>query len=428
MQVTKHFSLRELTKSATAERRGISNNPTPEHLENMKYVCEQILEPVRAHFKKPVTINSSYRSPDLNRAVGGSSRSQHCNGQAVDFEIQGVSNKELADWIADNLIFDQVILEFYNWKDGKNSGWVHASIRKDGQNRGQRLIASKSAAGGTVYTAVNDFDPSTAPKEHKQLIQTATEAVHASTVEPIVAEKKCSHCGQTLPNTATATATPAVTPAVPVAARRVTETNPMKALQQKAGITADGLWGPGTFKAAMNHFKLSGPRAAHFFAQCAHESGNFKTFSENLNYSSSGLNKIFPKYFARAGRNAAEYHRKPEMIANVVYASRMGNGDTASGDGWKYRGRGAIQLTGKNNYTAFSVWAKRPDVLTNPDIVATELAFESALWFFESNNLWSICDKGFDTATITQLTRRINGGTHGLDDRIAKTKKYSSWI
>ena len=423
MQVTKHFSLQELTRSTTAQRRGISNNPTPEHLENMKYVCEQILEPVRAHFGKPVTINSSYRSPALNAAVGGSSRSQHCNGQAVDFEIQGVSNKELADWVADNLIFDQVILEFYNWKDGKNSGWVHASIRKDGKNRGQRLIASKSAAGGTVYTAVNDFDPSTAPKEHKQLIKTANEAVPASTVEPIISQKKCDHCGQPLPSNASAPAVQA--PARP--ATRVTETNPMKALQQKAGVAADGLWGPGTYKAARNYFKMSPTRAAHFFAQCAHESGNFKTFSENLNYSADGLNRIFPKYFVRAGRNAQQYHRQPEKIANVVYANRLGNGDPASGDGWKFRGRGAIQLTGKNNYTAFSQWAKRPDVLTNPDIVATELAFESALWFFESNGLWSICDKGFDNATITQLTKRINGGTHGLDDRLQKTKKYSAW-
>ena len=140
------------------------------------------------------------------------------------------------------------------------------------------------------------------------------------------------------------------------------------------------------------------------------------------------MDSVFGKYFARGGRDAKEYERQPEKIANVVYASRMGNGDTASGDGWKFRGRGAIQLTGRNNYTAFSKWANRPDVLTNPDIVATELAFESAIWFFETNGLWQICDGGFSRNTITMLTKRINGGTHGLDDRIQKTVKYSSWI
>jgi putative chitinase len=105
----------------------------------------------------------------------------------------------------------------------------------------------------------------------------------------------------------------------------------------------------------------------------------------------------------------------------------MGNGNEASGDGWKYRGRGPIQLTGKNNYQAFADYAKRPDIMTNPDIVTTELAFESALFFFEKNNLWAICDKGIDKTTITSLTKKINGGTHGLDDRIAKTQKFAGW-
>lgn len=419
MQLSPHFTLAELTRSPTAERRGISNRPTPEHIENMKNVCEKILEPVRAHFGKPVRINSSYRSPDLNKAIGGASKSQHCNGEAVDFEIMGVSNKAVADWVGDNLEYDQVILEFWAPGGDPNAGWVHASLKRHGTNRGQKLIAKKTG-GRTTYTPVNDFDPSTAPAKVRKLVQAT------------VPTDKCGHCGQALPRSASpAPAAPAPAPAprsAPTFDGIVTETNPMKALQQKIGVVADGAWGPGTFKAAMAHFKLSGPRAAHFFAQCAHESGNFRTFSENLNYSASGLNKIFPKYFARAGRDANQYHRKPEMIANVVYASRMGNGDTQSGDGWKFRGRGAIQLTGKNNYTAFSQWAKRPDVLTNPDIVSTELAFESALWFFESNNLWPICDKGFDNATITQLTRRINGGTHGLEDRIQKTQKYSQWV
>ena len=156
-KLTEHFTIEELTASNTAKARKISNEPTAQHLENMKYVCEKILEPVRAHFGKPVRINSSYRSPALNVAVGGSKTSQHVNGQAVDFEIDGVSNKLLADWVADNLEFDQVILEFYVEGD-KNSGWVHASIKKEGGNRKQKLIAKKDGK-STRYLPTNDFDP-----------------------------------------------------------------------------------------------------------------------------------------------------------------------------------------------------------------------------------------------------------------------------
>ena len=105
----------------------------------------------------------------------------------------------------------------------------------------------------------------------------------------------------------------------------------------------------------------------------------------------------------------------------------MGNGPESSGDGWKFRGRGPIQLTGKSNYTQFSQDIGRPDVLTNPDIVATDLAFESALWFFRKNNLFAIADKGVSDAVITQITKRVNGGTHGLDDRLKKTKQYAGW-
>ena len=144
-QLTEHFNLGEMTVSPTAKRLGLSNQPTAEHIENMRYCCEKILEPVRAKFG-PVTINSSYRAPLVNKAVGGSKTSQHVNGQAIDFEVKGVDNKTVADWVADNLEFDQVILEFYTAGD-KNSGWVHASIKKEGGNRKQRLIARKSKAG-----------------------------------------------------------------------------------------------------------------------------------------------------------------------------------------------------------------------------------------------------------------------------------------
>ena len=198
-------------------------------------------------------------------------------------------------------------------------------------------------------------------------------------------------------------------------------------LQQKIGVTADGAFGPGTLKAAMNYYKLSPRRAAHFFAQTAHESGNFKAFSENLNYGAKGLLGIFRKYFPTEAL-ARAYERQPQKIANRVYANRMGNGDEASGDGWKFRGRGALQLTGKSNYQAFADYIGRPDVMINPDLVANELCFESALWFFDRNKLWGICDQGVNDASILALTKRINGGTHGLDDRKMKTKKFFSWV
>lgn len=198
-------------------------------------------------------------------------------------------------------------------------------------------------------------------------------------------------------------------------------------LQQKIGVTADGAFGPGTFKKASAFYKLSHNRAAHFFAQTAHESGGFKAFSENLNYGTKGLRGIFSKYFPTDAL-ARSYERQPQKIANRVYANRMGNGPEGSGDGWKYRGRGALQLTGKDNYQAFSNYIGRPDVMDNPDLVAGELCFESALWFFDKNKLWGICDQGTGDNAILALTKRINGGTHGLDDRKAKTKKYASWL
>ena len=198
-------------------------------------------------------------------------------------------------------------------------------------------------------------------------------------------------------------------------------------LQNKCGCHADGAFGPGTFKKAAAFYKLSPARAAHFFAQTAHESGGFKAFSENLNYGAKGLRSIFGKYFPTDAM-AKAYERQPKKIANRVYANRMGNGDEASGDGWKFRGRGALQLTGKANYQAFATYIGRPEVMDNPDLVAGELCFESALWFFDRNKLWGICDQGINDAAILALTKRINGGTHGLDDRKAKTRKYATWL
>jgi hypothetical protein len=158
MKLSENFSLVEFTKSGTATKLGIDNTPKGEHLENLQHVVQKICQPVRDFFGKPVTVNSGYRSPELNKAVGGSATSQHCNGEAVDIEIQGIPNKVLADWITENCEYDQVILEFYNPAEGANSGWVHASLKKDGPNRKMKLIAFKDGK-STKYQKVDDFDP-----------------------------------------------------------------------------------------------------------------------------------------------------------------------------------------------------------------------------------------------------------------------------
>jgi len=165
-------------------------------------------------------------------------------------------------------------------------------------------------------------------------------------------------------------------------------------------------------------------RLAHFLAQCSHESANFTALRENLNYSADGLRKIFGKYFPTDAL-AAQYARQPEKIANRVYSSRMGNGDEASGDGFKFRGRGYIQLTGKENYAAFDKIVEE-DILANPDLVATKYPLLSAAFFFNKNNLWAICDKGDSIDVVTMVTKRVNGGTHGLEDRINKFRLFNS--
>jgi putative chitinase len=161
-------------------------------------------------------------------------------------------------------------------------------------------------------------------------------------------------------------------------------------------------------------------RLAHFLSQCGHESGGFKAVSENMNYSADGLKKIFGKYFP--GNLSESYARQPEKIGARVYASRMGNGDETSKEGFKFRGRGYIQLTGKANYTKFTQFIGE-DCVSNPDLVATKYPLASAAFFFDSNKLWSICDKGSDDATVTAVTKRVNGGTIGLADRIKHLNK-----
>ena len=174
-------------------------------------------------------------------------------------------------------------------------------------------------------------------------------------------------------------------------------------------------------------FNINTPlRLCHFLAQCSHESGNFSLVKENMNYSAKGLLGVFKKYFPNEAL-AKQYERQPQKIGNRVYANRMGNGDEASGEGFKFHGRGYIQLTGKDNYKAFSDFIGE-DCVTNPDLVATKYPLTSAGFFFDKNKLWTICDKGDGVDVITMVSKRVNGGTIGLEDRITKFRLYHSLI
>lgn len=241
----------------------------------------------------------------------------------------------------------------------------------------------------------------------------------------------------------------------------------VKAWQSSNGLTADGVVGPATWSKMMGEGTTSSPvvltepapapsvgglkleklrghipdvviaqipdtaskfnintplRLAHFLAQCGHESGGFKVTSENLNYSAKGLMGIFKKYFPTQAL-AESYQRQPQKIANKVYASRMDNGSEASGDGYKFRGRGYIQLTGRANYTAFGK-AINEDIANNPDVVSGKYALLSAAWFWSKNGLNTLADGGATDATVTSITKRVNGGTIGLPDRIKHFKEY----
>jgi putative chitinase len=181
---------------------------------------------------------------------------------------------------------------------------------------------------------------------------------------------------------------------------------------------------------------IDGPlRLSNFLGQAATESGNFKVMTENLNYGLPALFSADPKkpalwqkYFKTLAE-ATPFARKPELIANRIYANRIGNGNEASGDGWRYRGRGYIQLTGKSNYQAFHNWlnAGKPapvDIMGNPDLVATApYNLLSAAWFFTENKIWALCDKGVDKATVTNVTKKINPGLLALEERLANTQK-----
>lgn len=179
-------------------------------------------------------------------------------------------------------------------------------------------------------------------------------------------------------------------------------------------------------------FNIDGPRRlSNLLGQCAHESGNFTAVYENLNYSAQGLANTWPTRYAVNSKAtpkvpndlAKKIQRQPEQIANNTYANRIGNSTVESGDGWKYRGRGYIQLTGKSNYKALGDYLNI-DLISQPDLVATTYPLASAGFFFMRNNLWTICDRGTDNNTIESVTRIVNGGTHGLADRIKYTQQY----
>jgi len=163
-------------------------------------------------------------------------------------------------------------------------------------------------------------------------------------------------------------------------------------------------------------------RLAHFLAQCGHESEGFKIVNENLNYSAKGLTTIFKKYFPDE-KTALAYERKPEKIANKVYSDRMGNGNEASGDGWKFHGRGYIQLTGHDNYKAFSIEIGE-DCVANPDLVAAKYPLASAAWFFHKNGLHKLADSGATDSVVTSITKRVNGGTIGLEERLKQFHNF----
>lgn len=210
--------------------------------------------------------------------------------------------------------------------------------------------------------------------------------------------------------------------ALPQAATPVVASSPAVVIPNNSGFKLDKLKGhiPDSVIAqipdtAARFGITNNLRLAHFLSQCGHESGSWKAVRENLNYSAKGLMGIFKKYFPNASL-ANAYQRQPEKIANRVYASRMGNGAEASGDGYKFRGRGYIQLTGKENYTRFDATVPE-NIVADPDLVATKYPLASAAFFFNSNKLWAICDKGADGATVTAVTKRVNGGVIGLADR-----------
>lgn len=195
----------------------------------------------------------------------------------------------------------------------------------------------------------------------------------------------------------------------------------IKTFQNNNNLIPDGIVGIKTILKIKEVFNLNIIEASHFIAQIDHETGNFKYSLENLNYSESRLLVIFKKYFNK--ETAKLYARNPEKIANKVYANRMGNGNESSGDGWNFRGKGSLQLTGYENYKRFSKYINDNRILKNTDLVATEYYLDSAIWYFKVNNIFLITNN-ISGDTIRKVTKKINGGYNGIEHRRKLTKKY----
>ena len=199
----------------------------------------------------------------------------------------------------------------------------------------------------------------------------------------------------------------------------------MQKLQERIGAATDGSFGPNTARAITKHFGLSAERSAHLLGQASHESGGFTRVCESLYYSSADrIRKVWPSRFPTL-EDAQPYARNPKALADKVYSNRMGNGEN---EGSVFIGRGFLQLTGKDNYRSFAADMRLPEVMTDPSLIETDYAFETAYWFFEKNKLFKIADEGVSTDTIEKITKRVNGGYHGLQDRLDQTNKIYGWL
>ena len=198
----------------------------------------------------------------------------------------------------------------------------------------------------------------------------------------------------------------------------------LKSLQSKCGCSPDGSFGPNTARAIVKHYELSPKRGAHLLGQVVHESGSFKLTRENLNYSVESMMRVWPSRFPTK-ESAEPYAKNPKALADKVYSGRMGNKE---GEGHKWIGRGFLQLTGFNNVRSFASDMRLPEVMDDPTLLEKEYAMDTAIWFFQKNNLWKICDEGVNDNVIKKLTKKINGGYTGLDHRIKETNKIYEWV
>jgi len=198
----------------------------------------------------------------------------------------------------------------------------------------------------------------------------------------------------------------------------------LRMLQEKVGTRPDGSFGPATARAIAKHYGLSPERGAHLLGQSSHESAGFRLTREYLNYSALRILRVWPSRFPTI-ESAAPYANNPRALADKVYSGRMGN---KIGEGHKWIGRGFIQLTGYDNYRAFASDMRLPQILQEPSLLEEDYAFEVANWYFQRNKIFQLADKGVDDNTISEITRRVNGGQHGLYDRARQTRKVHSWL